>query len=51
MYYQVEDALLASVREWFNFVVDKIPTEVSININQHSKSLSNLKNKTKNSSP
>ena len=45
MYYQVEDALLASVREWFNFVVDKIPTEVSININQHSKSLSNLKNK------
>ena len=25
---QVEDALLASVREWFNFVVDKIPTQV-----------------------
>jgi hypothetical protein len=25
---QVEDALLASVREWFNFVVDRIPTQV-----------------------
>ena len=25
---KVEDALLASVREWFNFVVDKIPTQV-----------------------
>ena len=23
---QVEDALLAAVREWFNFVLDKIPT-------------------------
>ncbi len=26
---QVEDALLASVREWFNFVVDRIPTQVN----------------------
>lgn len=24
---QVEDALLASVREWFNFVIDRIPTQ------------------------
>ena len=24
---QVEDALLASVREWFNFVLDRIPTQ------------------------
>ena len=27
---QVEDALLASVREWFNFVVDRIPTQVYV---------------------
>ena len=27
---QVEDALLASVREGFNFVVDRIPTQVVI---------------------
>ena len=24
---QVEDALLASVREWFNFVIERIPTK------------------------
>ncbi len=33
---QVEDALLASVREWFNFVVDRIPTQViKKNLTQH----------------